>query len=337
MPVEAARLRTLGLFAALDDEDRQRVAEGLEIRRVPAGTTLAVEGTAHAGLAILLAGEALVTRRVDGRVQDLARLVRGATIGELSLLDPSVPASATVTVTCDAEVVVPTGPVDELRSHPVLGPGLEAIARRRRMSNHVATLGPVHLTLPSGVEIDLRPLWPDDWHLMDAARERTSTASLHQRFFTVPKLNETTLRRMATVDFVDHFAWVALSTAPTSDPSDDLLGVARYARLHRQPDTAEIALLVADDQQRKGLGRALLVALAIAAEEHGITTFEAVALATNTAVQRMLVSAGATWSRGADPTTVEARWPVGDVVDRLGGGIDLAAIQDLVQRALGGG
>lgn len=42
-------------------------------------------------------------------------------------------------------------------------------------------------------------MWPDDWLLMESGRDRTSRESLHQRFFSVPRLTEPTLRRLATV------------------------------------------------------------------------------------------------------------------------------------------
>lgn len=303
------------------------MAARLGVRTTSAGTQLVREGEPVDGLAVVLTGELAVTRH--GR--ELARLQHGAFVGELSLLDDRALGSATVTVTRDATLAVPReGRGVELVEDPVVGPAIEAVARRRRATNRVSELGPVRLELADGTPVDLRPMWPDDWVLMEAGKVRTSRESLHQRFFSVPKLTEKTLRRLATIDYVDDFAWVALETG-----SEGLVGVGRYGRPAGTTDVAEVALLVADDLHGRGLGARLLVALAVAAEEHGITTFEAVALASNRPIRRLLGAAGATWhSSPEDVAHVQARWPVADVVGRLGDTTDVPALRQLVQRAL---
>lgn len=302
-------------------------------RTAPAGTRLVVEGEPVPGLAVVLTGELSVTRR--GR--EVARLGHGAFVGELALLDHATTGSATVTVTRDATLAVPhAGTGAELLDDPVVGAAVRAVARRRRATNRVAELGPARLEMADGTPVDLRPMWPDDWVLMESGKARTSRESLHQRFFSVPKLTEPTLRRLATVDYVDDFAWVALQPDPADPDADgELVGVGRYGRPTGRPGTAEVALLVADDLQGRGLGGRLLVALAVAAEEHGIETFEAVAMASNRPIRRLLTAAGAEWH--TDPTDVAhvaTAWPVADVVERLGASTGVAALRGLVRRAL---
>lgn len=282
----------------------------------------------------MLTGEVSVTRRYGTHERELARLGRGTVIGELALLDRVAVARATVTAIRDTQVVVPRPGADRaLLDDPVVGPVIRAVARRRRATNRVATLGPVPVTLGDGRRVALRPMWPDDWTLMAAGRQRTSRESLHQRFFSIPKLTEPRLRRLATVDYVDDFAWVALD--PAADPPDDLLGVGRYARLPRDRDVAEIALLVADALHGHGLGRRLLAALAVAADAHGVRDFEATAFADNRAIRRLLTAAGATWRGGDDVAFVHARWPVATALDRLADDPgDLDDVRALVERAL---
>ena len=292
-----------------------------------------VEGEAVPGLAVVLTGELSVTRR--GR--ELARLGHGAFVGELALLDHGTVGSATVTVTRDATLAVPReGSGADLLDDPVVGPAVRAVARRRRATNRVAELGAVRVSLGDGSPVDLRPMWPDDWVLMEAGAARTSRESLHQRFFSVPKLTETTLRRLATVDYVDDFAWVALLPDPADPAADEpLVGVGRYGRPAGRDGVAEVALLVIDDLHGHGLGTRLLVALAVAAQEHDITTFEAVALASNRPIRRLLTRAGGTWRTDPhDPAHVVTSWPVAEVIDRLGSSTDVAALRDLVRHAL---
>ena len=302
-------------------------------RTAPAGERLVVEGEPVPGLAVVLTGEVSVTRQ--GR--ELARLGHGAFVGELALLDHASTGSATVTVTRDATLAVPReGTGADLLDDPVVGPAVRAVARRRRATNRVAELGPVRVTLGDGGQVNLRPMWPDDWGLMEAGAARTSRESLHQRFFSVPKLTETTLRRLATVDYVDDFAWVALQPDP-EDPTapQPMVGVGRYGRPAGRDGVAEVALLVVDDLHGHGLGTRLLVALAVAAQEHGIHTFEAVALAGNRPIRRLLTRAGATWRPDPDDIAhVITQWPVTEVLDRLGPSTDVDGLRDLVRRAL---
>ena len=323
----------LGPFAGLDATGRAHVADTLVERSVGEGERLVVQGEPVPGLAVVLAGELAVTR--DGR--ELARLGHGAFVGELALLDHGAPGTATVTVTRDATLAVPReGTGAELLDDPVVGPAIRAVARRRRATNRVAALGPVRLALADGSPIDLRPMWPDDWVLMASGQQRTSRESLHQRFFSVPKLTETTLRRLATVDYVDDFAWVALQPGTdAADAKEPLVGVGRYGRPPGRPDAAEVALLVADDLHGHGLGARLLVALAVAAHEHGIVTFEAVAFAGNRPIRRLLTAAGAQWRTSSDDVAlVEAQWPVVEVLERLGSTMDVGALRNLVRQAL---
>jgi hypothetical protein len=68
------------------------------------------------------------------------------------------------------------------------------------------------------------------------------------------------------------------------------LGVARYARLRDSPETAESAVAVIDEMQRKGLGRLLCTTLIEAARERGIHRFRFSILAENEAGKLLLHS-----------------------------------------------
>jgi RimJ/RimL family protein N-acetyltransferase len=142
-------------------------------------------------------------------------------------------------------------------------------------------------TLPSGREVVIRPIRPDDGERLKAAYRALSPKSKYQRFLAPkPRLTETDTRYLVEVDGVNHVALIATST---EDP-DWIIGVARFVRLHEDRETAEFAIVVGDPYQRDGLGTALLKRLADEAVARGIHRFRATTLAENIPVHRMLSS-----------------------------------------------
>jgi protein lysine acetyltransferase len=59
------------------------------------------------------------------------------------------------------------------------------------------------------------------------------------------------------------------------EPGQPGVGVARFARDHDDPSTAEAAVTVLDAYCNRGIGRILLTSLVEEARTHGITTFVA--------------------------------------------------------------
>jgi acetyltransferase len=64
-----------------------------------------------------------------------------------------------------------------------------------------------------------------------------------------------------------------VATIIEADGEEHAVGVARFARETTQDREAEVAIVVRDDFQRKGLGRVLLTTLADRARKLGITHF----------------------------------------------------------------
>jgi acyl-CoA synthetase (NDP forming)/RimJ/RimL family protein N-acetyltransferase len=129
-----------------------------------------------------------------------------------------------------------------------------------------------------GGTVHVRPIRPDDAERIDALHRRLSTETIYLRFFApLPRLSPTMLERLVHVDYADRFALVA-------ELGDELVAVARYDRLPGS-DEAEVAFLVEDAHQGRGLGSLLLEHLAAAATASGIRRFVAETLPEN---QRML-------------------------------------------------
>lgn len=144
------------------------------------------------------------------------------------------------------------------------------------------------ITLSDGQVIRVRPIRPDDAPRLQRFQARLSERSLHYRFFgTVPRLGDDQALRLATVDHVNTLALVALDPA---DP-EEIIGVVRFARDPGEEE-AEIAIILADVFQGRGLGRSLIDAIIEAAQERGIPRLYGLVLADNARMIRLLRGLG---------------------------------------------
>ena len=138
------------------------------------------------------------------------------------------------------------------------------------------------VTTRDGTPVTVRAIRPSDAERLTAFYERLSEHTAYQRFFTVMKrLPPDWARMLANVDYVRRLALIAEVATPIGP---ELVAVARYEPTS-DPTTAEVAFVVQDAWQNKGLGTALLQDLLRAAHARGIERFSAYVLAGN---RRML-------------------------------------------------
>jgi RimJ/RimL family protein N-acetyltransferase len=138
------------------------------------------------------------------------------------------------------------------------------------------------VTATDGTPVFVRAIRPADAERLIAFHARLSEHTAYQRFFTVMKrLAPDWARMLANVDYVKRLALVAEVKTPGGL---ELVAVARYELMSRA-DTAEVAFVVQDGWQNKGLGTMLLHDLLRAAQARGIHRFTAYVLASN---RRML-------------------------------------------------
>jgi RimJ/RimL family protein N-acetyltransferase len=137
---------------------------------------------------------------------------------------------------------------------------------------------------PAVPEVLIRRIAPQDKDALVAGLGRLSERSAYQRFLSPkPRLSTSELKYLTEVDFVDHYALVAvLAAAPGT-----IVGVGRWVRDGDAPGDAEIAIVIADDLQGLGVGTALGRRLAEAARARGIRRFTAAMLPTNVAAHRL--------------------------------------------------
>jgi RimJ/RimL family protein N-acetyltransferase len=140
------------------------------------------------------------------------------------------------------------------------------------------------LLLPDGTRVRLRPIRPDDEARLVDLYDGLSRHTAYQRFFTAMKrLPPDWVHILANVDYRRRLALVVEHPS-----SGGLIGVARYEPADRE-DTAEIAFVIQDSWQNRGLGTILLAELLAAAEARGIRRFRAYVLADNTRMIDLLV------------------------------------------------
>ena len=143
------------------------------------------------------------------------------------------------------------------------------------------------VTLRDGGEALIRQISPSDRDALRIGFERLSKASRYRRFLSaLDRLTDAQLDYLTNVDQRDHVAIVAVDPASRQE----ILGVARFVRTGERD--AEPAIAVVDGWQGKGLGTALLRALTARAREEGIERYEALVLAENEPILRLLGRAG---------------------------------------------
>jgi GNAT superfamily N-acetyltransferase len=135
------------------------------------------------------------------------------------------------------------------------------------------------VTLRDGSRVHLRAIRPDDEPRLVALYDRLSQHTAYQRFFTVMRrLPPDWAHFFANVDYRRRLAIVAEREV---DREWELVGVGRYEPSGEGADTAEVAFVVEDGWQGKGLGTILLEEILRAGEARGHRRFRAYVLADN--------------------------------------------------------
>ncbi len=141
------------------------------------------------------------------------------------------------------------------------------------------------VVLNDGGTAALRPIRPDDADRLRAMHSRLSPETVYNRFFSFkPRLSSADVARFTQVDHDDRVALVA-------ELHGELIGVVRYDRTPGT-DEAEVAFVVEDAHQGRGLGPVMLEHLAVAARERGVERFTADTLPTNRAMLGVFRTAG---------------------------------------------
>ncbi|MGP4017319.1 bifunctional acetate--CoA ligase family protein/GNAT family N-acetyltransferase [Saccharopolyspora sp. 5N708] len=159
------------------------------------------------------------------------------------------------------------------------------------------------VVLSDGGTMHLRPITAADAEKLVAFHGRLSDRTRYYRYFApYPRMPQRDVERFTRVDYVNRVALVALL-------GDDIVAVGRYDRLGEQK-LAEVAFVVQDQHQGRGLGSILLEHLAAAARERGLRRFVAEVLAENSTMVRVFRDAGYQVSRALEEGVVHLEFDI---------------------------
>lgn len=131
--------------------------------------------------------------------------------------------------------------------------------------------------LKDGSRMMMRPIRRADTEQWLTFVSKLSLRTKYLRFHHVPTLGLEDAIRFCTVDYKNTFAFVA---EVLREQRRDIVAIGRYYRLPNKY-SAEVAFVIEDAYQGRGIGTKLMEWLANVARDNSITTFEAEVLAEN--------------------------------------------------------
>ncbi len=142
------------------------------------------------------------------------------------------------------------------------------------------------LILRDGAVCRFRPIKASDAPDLLDLFHRTGAESRYFRFFRMKdELTPDELAYFSTVDYQERMAFGAFLEG-------ELIGIGRYDRAQDEEGVAEVAFLVADTHQGRGVGTALLQLLGSYARAHSVSSFRAFVLPENLQMMRVFRTSG---------------------------------------------
>lgn len=146
--------------------------------------------------------------------------------------------------------------------------------------------------LRDGTTVELRPIRPEDAALEQRFVAGLSDESRYFRFFyRLHELTPQMLARFTQVDYDREMALVALAPDAASPDAHRFIGVARYIA-NPDGESAEFAIVTADDWHGRGVGHALMTRLIACARKRGLARLSGAVLRANHDMLRFTASLG---------------------------------------------
>ena len=172
-----------------------------------------------------------------------------------------------------------------------------------RMPDRAPTHWECDVILRDGGTVHVRPASAADVPAVTAFFDGLSEHSTYLRFFSLRRMTEDDVAKVVDVDQDDHVVLLA-------ELGDDVVALAQYDRHEPGGATAEVAFVVAEDEQGRGLGSLLLEHVAAAARERGVHRFTAETLAENRRMLQVFREAGYVVAAEREGTVVEVSFTI---------------------------
>ncbi len=173
-------------------------------------------------------------------------------------------------------------------------------------------------TMRDGTSVVIRPIRPEDEPLMVNFHQTLSERSVYMRYFHMLSLSRRTeherLTRICFIDYDREMALVVEHTDPQTG-AKEILGVGRLSKLHGLK-RAEVALVISDRFQRKGLGTELLNRLVEIGRDEQLDYLVAEILRENPEMLRMVEKIGFRPEPTGEDSTVKAVFDLAEAVTK---------------------
>ncbi|HJZ97157.1 MAG TPA: GNAT family N-acetyltransferase, partial [Candidatus Solibacter sp.] len=157
-------------------------------------------------------------------------------------------------------------------------------------------------TTKDGADVMIRPIRPEDEPAMVKFHQTLSERTVYLRYFHLMNLEQRTQHdRLTRICFIDYDREMAL----VAEREGEILGVGRMMKTHGTSE-AEIAVVVSDQWQGKGIGKELMSRLLIVAADEKLTKVNAEILPDNRTVMRIFEKLGFSVKHDIDDQVVRA-------------------------------
>jgi CRP-like cAMP-binding protein len=286
--VRADELASLEVFAGCPAEALVPLAAQLRPLSAAPGQVLMQQGELAVSFLLIGSGRAEVTHAGADGHDTVAQLEPGWIVGEIALLRDTV---RSATVIASEQLAGWVGDRDAFATMLEI-PGMVDKLVRTARQRLAAFITPIPVRMRDGTHLFLRPVLPGDVERTTNGPVQFSGETLYRRFQTPRVPTKSLMTYLFEVDYIHHFVWVI-----TDGPEGPVVADARFVRDEQDPAVAEVAFIVADEYQNRGIGTFLMAALAVAANYQGIHRFTARVLSDNYPMRAILDRLGAAWHR----------------------------------------
>ena len=165
-------------------------------------------------------------------------------------------------------------------------------------------------TMKDGETVTIRPIRPEDEPAMVKFHSSLSERSVYLRYFHLMNLEQRTrhdrLMRTCFIDYNREMALVAQRRNPETGELE-ILGVGRLTKV-QWTNEAEVAVVVSDQWQGRGVGKELLARLAMFAADEKLSRLTANILPDNRDMMRMCEKLGFTLQHSLEDEVVHAEF-----------------------------